>query len=138
MGGVCFDIHGDVIQDVVAEKVLQNIGTAAVGIQFYGIAQGFNLMTQGKQAFLKGGLTARDHDTVQKTPAVFEHFKNFYIFYGMVISKGLTNQIGIMAVRAPEIAAPKKKDATDHSGIVDEGVLLKASDNHGLMRRPIS
>jgi hypothetical protein len=83
-----------------------------------------------RQIAVQGGLTPRDDDPLQQPPALFEEREEILDREPVSPNAGRIDQLRVVAVRAAEIAACQKQDATDSAGVVDEGVFLKTADTH--------
>jgi hypothetical protein len=73
--------------------------------------------------------TPGDDHPVQKAISPLQKGEEIPVAHsGSVIPAGY--EIGVVAIRTPEIAAGKEADAAYFSGEVDEGMLLKTAEEH--------
>jgi hypothetical protein len=104
MDRIRLDIHGHIIDQAFEDERFDDFGSAAVCIQFYGIAKRFDLFTQRKQAVSQGGLAAGNHHTVKEALSLFKVAKES-LFIPSGLRRTLTlHQTRIMAVGAIEVA----------------------------------
>lgn len=59
------DIHGDKINQLPLNKIVDYLGTAAVGIKLDGKAHLLEVPAEPWKGLLQGGLTAADYNTAQ-------------------------------------------------------------------------
>ena len=102
MDRIRLDVHGNIVNQALTDERLDDLGPAAVCIQFYGIAEVFNFLAKGKQVAVQSGFAAGNHHAVEKSLSRFKEAKEF-----LFIPTGLgptLHQTWIMTVGAIEVA----------------------------------
>jgi len=103
------DVHGKGLGQSVLQDGGQHIGLHAVGVHLDRQTQALEVGQKRQQVRVRGGLAARDHDSVQ--PARARGEKAQYVRgeqHGIAL--GVPGQAGIMAGGAMQTAAAQKQD----------------------------
>lgn len=114
-----FDVHGYKVEVSVFDKLPQNIGAGAVGIEFDFVTKGADAEDELRKVGMKGGFAAGDNEGVKLPSARGEFLKNCFLRDGLRKLPGV-DEGGIVAPRAAPVAALGKDDGGELSGIIAE------------------
>jgi hypothetical protein len=124
-------IHGYVIEKAFCDQLLYDLRATPVCVELYRVAYLLYPLAEHDQVSVNAWFSPRYDDPVQKASSATEKIIGHLLVYECIWRASWIDQVGIVAVRATEVAALKKEDATHLSRVVDEGSFLQANSQHG-------
>ena len=109
-----FDIHGDIVEEGLPDEFLQSLRIAPVRVELHGQSEPLNFGDKRRQIVVQRRLPACYDYSLQPTPARAKKTKDFFSRNFGRVARGIY-KLGIMAIRASEIAAARKDDCADLS-----------------------
>ena len=112
-----FDVHGNIVQKPLAEKIFNDFRPIAVGIQFHQQPELLYFFEKNGQIRLQRRFSAGDADAGEDAAPFGKHLQNFRL---VKLRKpgGMEDKVSVLAERTAEIAAARKNGGRHVAGIV--------------------
>lgn len=133
------DVHRPIIHETGRKYRFYLVGKNAIGIELDEKSQVFDTSNEVDEVGMKGGLTARDDDTIKQPLASFKKIKKFIFVIDCekfrATARDGAYELGIVTVRATQCTPRRKHDSGELIGIIDESERFKAGDAHRIDKR---
>lgn len=131
--GSMFDVHGDVVDEILVEQSLDHIRIAPVGIKLDEESHILDPSTKIRQISVDGRFSSADHDPVEESDSFFEELEKYFFTYQIILEFCKTvreDEFGIVTEPATEIATRCKYDGCNFAWIIQKGRFFKCRKLH--------
>lgn len=133
-----FDIHRDIIYEIMLEEMLEHVRIAAVGVELDQKTEIFYLLAKDREIRMDSRFSSADDDSVEKAYSSFEESEK-YVLIDEIVSDSFDflreDELGIMAKTTPEIAPRCENDSRHFPGIIQECRFFDGSKLHIIRRK---
>lgn len=112
--GAVFDVHCNVIDELVVQNLFEDVGAQAVGVELGGVAHASHLCQKVAKVGLQRRLAARHAHGVNKPFTLLKVIKNF-VLVDLLCLDVANHERGVVTKRTAEIATARKDGASDCS-----------------------
>lgn len=133
-----FDIHRDIIYEIMLEEMLEHAWIASVGVELDQESELLDSCTKLREIRMDGRFSSADDDSVEKAYSSFEKSEK-YVLIDEIVSDSFDflreDELGIMAKTTPEIAPRCENDSRHFPGIIQECRFFDGSKLHIIRRK---